>query len=1363
MSKYIEDVQGKIVSNPINETNTNYPFIQRDESGNNEPKESHIDYQYMYNHNEPVSDIDTAYYDDYRNKVEKLRKRTESTYEALESCLVPVEIPGMSFQPYDIEESEDDDGNKVEEKMKSFSYFFQDHLSPISVDSKEFVFRTNKVKFIDDRHRRLIYDRTIHIMSLKEDEDKKVSFKDVIRRIFFEYWNNNYCSRVRNKDAIILSYDNIVNNILNDIKKRKESYTVIIDDDGNTKQVDSVDDFDYVLQSGQDIDTLIPSTVYNLHNIGWIHPSMIFLNGLAIDWTKIIISVDNIDTFIIVSNMYGESSKYIDDDKEIFLDYIHIPFKVVYIVGQTQVNYTTTPESKYLNSNNKFDNVIFVIDKTYACIVPFDKNQHSGMTVTRSYIDRVVCVDPNIKFAEFYVNNNDVKDKYLPDAGIQYTRSFKEFCDNDYRCKLKRFNFIGFEVGRYDEEFGQYHPGDLLTLKNDDFDVTWHPFNIMDIRFKRLYNNRRLFKVFYNTKVLYDQDNILRIKNHDKLADEYEQYRKDVTANIETYMNEIYILVKKDIGTYIASNGLMKGYKYHFVTPYECFMIYNAILSIMGEEYVSFDDFRNINVSLVNRYIEDIDTNSILNYLNGGFIVFDDEHNYFSELVKETTLYKNNVLNQDIKDFFKSLLDKGCLLTDILMPIDNEKRTDTKNASNAFYAYQGDNRGKIIPFTKLKNKHGLIQEYDDLEYDYLKLRFELSYLNNMEEGATPVDEFIYYFDNENLNQLNKYPIVSSYTDRYTANVLNAIANNIFQYDPHYVLKEIIKMNYQADYIIPKNLAGIKREDCIVYIKPDAQYISNEYQKDPKYFYNYGFYEDDDINKPKKLQSEWGLRRSLPEMFYWSLDENEYTMPDSMHLLDEVFNFTYGFDKSYEENLKAGTNYIIGYDADKLEQSIKRSVVSITRTGKQLKDYLNIHPSEKDYTLDGYKSIIFVKNKNYKIVFDNIRIIVGISKTGEVSVSYTDTEYNNPQSFTNAEMKHVSQEHTTIIKNGMTFKDVDKNFTQAYYRYDFDKENGIINYYDASGDLVIKLQADKVIDYHRLQMSRWNISNQDNYVMIFKNRELYSEYHSIEYNDIAFSVEFDSGSTKNDDMFEFVFFLNANNTVMKKYCETEDDLVLKVPNAYWSKSDNAIRLDKNNNEMDKGLYEELTSTHIFDCGIACNTDLIDAENVQLLVNTMPKSDNDEWEVDSIDNTTYELSHKMYSYQASTYNKSDSQRFVLSLCEDKKVNGLHRVTKQGGGEYFLEFDGHVPKKDESISGGGSSGSTPVNPSTTGTGIGLLAFSTVNINNVKFAGTIEEWNKVSKTNPWLNSRTNLNNLGGVQCTDGKVLINENESQYD
>ena len=87
----------------------------------------------MYNYNEPVSDIDTEYYDDYRNKIEELRKKTESTYEALESCLVPVEIPGMSFQPYEFVNTETEDGEVIQEKVKSFTFDFSNFTLSISI------------------------------------------------------------------------------------------------------------------------------------------------------------------------------------------------------------------------------------------------------------------------------------------------------------------------------------------------------------------------------------------------------------------------------------------------------------------------------------------------------------------------------------------------------------------------------------------------------------------------------------------------------------------------------------------------------------------------------------------------------------------------------------------------------------------------------------------------------------------------------------------------------------------------------------------------------------------------------------------------------------------------------------------------------------------------------------------------------------------------------------------------------------------------------------------------------------------------------------------------------------------------------
>ena len=1505
MSKYIEDIQGKIISNPINETNTVYPYIEL-EDGVRHADNYSINSQYMYNHNEPVSDIDTAYYDDYRNKIEELRKRTESTYEALESCLVPAEIPGMSFQPYEFQNVEND-GQITEEKVKSFTYFFQDHLSPIGVDAKEFVFRTNKVKFIDDRHRRLIYDRTIHLMSSKEDEDNKVSFKDVIHRTFFEYYNDAYCSLVRSKNSALMSYGDIAHRLLDYIKENNEAY-IVIDDDGNEKKIESIKDFDYPLQSGQDIDTLIPSSLYNLYNIGWVNAAMVFLNGLSIDWTKVIISVDNIDTFIIVSDLYESASKLIDDDKEIFLDYVHIPFKVAYIYGPVLSN---SVESKYVDENYRITKpVIFIINKNSATMmfdslstIDFQKaNITFNSSVNYSY-DRIICLDDNIKYAEFSLD--EPNNKNLKDTGINYTKSFKEFCDNDYRCKLKQFNFLGFELDRYFDNDSLYRG----TFKNDDFTITWHPFNIIDIRFKRLFNRRRVFKVFYNTKVLYDQDNILRIKNHDRLSDEYERYRQDVTANIDTYLNEIYIMAKKDIGTYnvTAIDSNMYDYKYHYVTPYECFLLYNAINIVFGNPRVTFDEFRNINVTRqdsstfktqtnpkltandygkciwniqtdnkefpvvkiieiatsditladivfnsstgelsiiidknksdvpentykvvlyysnfvygnpdldyvensciwrigsidarsanitvyenetnqvvltdiniidentidivfkntgdipINKYkaainVAEIDTHSFINYINGGFIaVPKNKDSIFAERIDESDIYTNDVLNNNIRQYISDIIDKtNASLTDILIPIDNESRDDGKQANNSFYIYEGDTRGKIIPFAPIMSEFKLKQEYDDMVYDILKIRFELCYLNNMEEGATPVDEFIYYFDNEELKNLDMYPVVNNYKSRKTSNTLNALAKNIFKLDPNLVLESIEKMNWSADYIIPKEMPnGVKREDIITSDNyntiPSSGY---DYILDPRFYYNYGYREED--NTVHRLQSEWGLRRNLAEMFYYSLDKDEYTL-DSIHLLDEVFDFTYDFNKTYEENLRHGLNYVIGYDADKLEQSIKRSVVSFSRTGIELKRHMLNNPCERVIS-NGLKLTTFVKNKNQKVAFDNIKIIVTLPLESDNLVTPTSIEYINEQNkkvqFTYAEIKYKGQDNIAIIKTENSFKDVDKNFTQQFSSVKFNKTTNELEYYD-SDNKVITLQVDKIIDKSRIQMSRWNINKQDNYVMIFKNRELYSKYHTIEYTDISFSVEFESG-TKDDDVFEFVFFLNANNKVMKKICETDEDLKLSIPSAYFSKSVNAIRTDINGDLMDKGLYQGLTETTELNNAIACNTSVIDAENVQLLVDIMPKDVDDKWDVTNTENTTYELSYNIKSYRATTSNDYSDRRFIHTLSDDNKVNGLYRVTKQGGGEYFLEFDGKVPENP-----GTGSGGIIVKPGGGGSGIagiGLMALATKNVVSIKYSGTKEQWNAISKTLPWIRDANNLNNSGGITCTDGSIKV--------
>jgi hypothetical protein len=97
----------------------------------------------------------------------------------------------------------------------------------------------------------------------------------------------------------------------------------------------------------------------------------------------------------------------------------------------------------------------------------------------------------------------------------------------------------------------------------------------------------------------------------------------------------------------------------------------------------------------------------------------------------------------------------------------------------------------------------------------------------------------------------------------------------------------------------------------------------------------------------------------------------------------------------------------------------------------------------------------------------------------------------------------------------------------------------------------------------------------------------------------------------------------------------------------------------------------------------------------------------------------------------------------------INGLYRVTKQGGGEYFI-LPSVKPVETTEDPGNVPSGLV---------GINEYAFSGCgSINNaIHFTGTVEEWNAISKSESWNDGMQigNINNNGGVICTDGSVLL--------
>lgn len=1281
---YLEDSQGKVISNPINETNTKYPKFE-EVSGVRDANNTEVDYQYMYT-GEPVSNIDSDVYSSYRNTVEDLRTKTESYNEALESCLVPVEIPGMAFQPWEYRKEFNDEGEEVDVRVKAMQYCFQDHPSNLSPDSKEYVFCTNKIKLIDDVRHKQIYDRQIHILSSVEDETDKVSFKDVILRTFFTYYNNNHWCKVRDLDSNQYEINRLLNDILNANTKTSDNEKLVyIGNDDQEHDVTSIADFDYPLKAGIDVNTTVASTLYNLYYMGWTHACMVFMNKLAIPWTKCVVSVDSIDTFLVITHLRSELNAFIDDEQEVILDYVHIPFRCIYTYGSEDTTDINNPSNQYLK-DGKFDTVVFAFSRLNGGILPAKDNNLDTAICSNSYFDRVICIDPDIKFAEGYLTTTSSGDydgyrSYLNDVGVMFNESFKDFCDSDYRCKLKRFNFLGFEVNKeIDNKYGKTEK--YVVLKNDDFKITWHPFNIIDIHFDHLFNNRRLFKVFYDTKVLYDQDNILRIRNHGELTDEYEKYRQDVTANIKTYLNEIYTLARRDIGTYVATSEdcFVSGYKYHYVTPYECFLLLNALNSVLLEQAVDFDDFRDVNV-LNNPIHTGIGTETSVDpiteykigYINGGFLLYDDDHNFlFDGMITEDKIYDDqHHIRPELYAFWNGIRNRDpfhTVITDYLIPIDDLRESDGRPAiTNIFHMYDGNNCGKVVPFFNYISAYGLdIEDKVTPIHDMLKLRFEMSYINNVEEGATPIDEQIYYFDNRGYKQNNEFPVIElSWVDNtffFTANRLNALAYNVFKNDPHQVLSSIVRMNYQAFYIIDPELKMGERDNFITY--GGSANTSAVFFLDPASFYNYGFYDED--NKPHRQQSEWCLRRNLPEMFYWELDENEYTI-NSMHLLDEVFDFTYGLDTDYEDNLRNGTNYIIGYDADKLEAAIKRGVVSITRSGEYIKDYMANHPATVYTSSNSDKTATFVGNSNTKVTVGLERLMANVSVDGTLRFSYIDSngvQHDNVTS--NIELRQKNENSATLVINttSSSIRDVANNYT-AYYtasKTKFNSTTKLLEFYDASDNLVVTLQVDKLISYRRLEMSRWNISQQDNFVMIFKNRVLYDKYYTIVYDDISFSVDMLPSSISDDDQFEFVFFLNANNEVVKKTCTSSADTTVTVPNDIYSNGNTAP-----------------TSYTFSEPAISCNTSVIPLEDVQLLVDTMPSDPNDKY-TRSGNGVAYELVSTPYSYKAITDESTEKRKY--SIAPESRINGTYRVTKQGGGEYFLTYDGTVPPKTDTI---------------------------------------------------------------------------------
>lgn len=774
--------------------------------------------QQMYTNN-PISTFDNETLNSYRSTIEQLRTKTESMNMALESALVPSIFYGSSI-------------------IKKDRFVFEDKVYDINRNLPEYVFKCNMIKYKSDKLRRLCYSRTLNEYTLPGDTI------DII------------LERLNEK------YKNAIGNI---------TYEVFIKANPKLRRFE----YDMELDEGIIIDTTVQSTMYNLIQYGYIFPFLGFMNNRALSWDHVNIFNDGKDSYVVIdgqimNNDWEIKPDEFDDAKFLYLD---IPFNIKYYrVGET-------PDSRFWNS---IPMIWFELNSGYVrsdedFLKEISNNNSAfsyGYWFPKIYID-----DKSVKYEEFLMDEGELKSDYgfISKFGILYNKKFNTF---DYRCKLKRFNFLCFEDASCTNHIGKIC---------DDFQVESHQFNIVKITLDKINNKPRRFKIFYNTKVLYDQDNIFRFKNINYLSNKFFEYIKDVNSNVQLFIDEIYNLISRD--------------------------------------------------------------------------------------------------------------------------------TD----------------------------------------DIYKLRTETIRFNNLEEGSTPYDEFIYYENYE------------------CRDILREFAYRIFNEDQSIILETI------------NNLI-------------DRAYIDNYNAVNPI------------TNKSPK--NEWFIRKNLAEMFLYTIDELSYPL-SGMSELDEVFDFTYKDTLTYEENLTNAAEYIIGYDMDKLEASINRDIISITKTGSEMLNYRN--------------------------------------------------------------------------------------------------DRGIVT------------------------MSRWSGNN---YVMIFQNGKLYSNYNTITYTDLTFKFYLPDDLFSLNDEYEFVFFLNINNNVIETTYKN-----LEIPD----------------------IKSKRTNSRKYIWCIPCNTNLFKPEDLLILTNKLLDNDYNNKINFNDDTSRYKLSHKILSYD-SYFDTNKSICMVLK--DDIKTNGSHRVSKQNNEEYFIQ---------------------------------------------------------------------------------------------
>lgn len=549
MSNFIRDVSARSRDVPLNGLpavyeDYTYPSDTTDStnSGDEIGLKSHIFNQ------QPIQQVDTYYNNLYRYTIEKLRTCTETWNDYHNSNAVPFYI------------------------KKCVSVRINDD----SLHMRDNVFYQNSQSFVPDSSTFVVEDRVITDKEFVSTSEITTTKRFSYRLNFNPYMNNvenmvnvsgGRCIKFINgtihivsgwleeptegvEDSGVLDTLQTLQNIIQfdiptAIAKSKFNDTFLIDiaptiNDEIPLRINA----STALDPGTLIDTGIPCTQEELWKSGIIAPFLFFIDGHPMAWENVVFTTDKMNTYVTFIIRSNHLKNLVSNDPDISC--VGFPFPVLYMKPNHWDN------SKIVNKYDLFSWIDSASDPEHSDYIRYSTDR-TEYTSGKTY-GIFAAVD------DIYVEDLNVDFSYLEKANSTSNPLYYNVKINNlpYQNKIKRFNIFTTRYLGFCKSDSSAR-GVLCGEEDDSMvDLTWHPFNHLKINVNKdlidkvkdeykdgsIDRTNMLFRIFYNKKVVYDQDNIMRIRNKQKVDEDYEAYVASLESNIKLFIDRIYDLAQ---------------------------------------------------------------------------------------------------------------------------------------------------------------------------------------------------------------------------------------------------------------------------------------------------------------------------------------------------------------------------------------------------------------------------------------------------------------------------------------------------------------------------------------------------------------------------------------------------------------------------------------------------------------------------------------------------------------------------------------------------------------------------------------------------------------------------------------------------